>query len=169
MTTTTQSKTLSFGKIAYTGKAKTNLVEIEIALKNKETAIDYETLQPLTNVPEFTASAHIWDSKHYDHVIGGQCLDEIKELFPNNENIARIHAIWGKYHLSGLNAGTKKQCDAIDSWREKTGLKGWQYQNECDYLKSIDLYIDNGIAWGNQWLYRPIPADVIAEIQSLMA
>lgn len=42
------------------------------------------------------------------------------------------------------------------------------YDTQYEYLKKINLYNDDGYAYGSQWLYRAIPVDVIKEIKSLM-
>ena len=52
--------------------------------------------------PEFSASGTMARSS-------GQCVDRIKAEHPSDEQVQRIAAVWEKYHLNGMNAGTPKQ------------------------------------------------------------
>ena len=159
---------LSFGKVAYSGAKANNEVTINISLqvKNRQ-VIDYDTLQPIVNAPVFSVSGDIWDSRKTDIECGGQCIDTIMELIPNNPKIKRIHDLWEQYHLNDMQADTKKQVEAIAAWRKETNTQGFAYTEESEYLKSINLFEDNGIKWGHQWLYMPIPAEILAEIELL--
>lgn len=56
---TTQSKTISFGKVAYNGKSKSNEVTLEVTLKYKN------------GKPVFTASGNLWNNRKTDIYMGG--------------------------------------------------------------------------------------------------
>lgn len=160
------SKKLSFGKVAYSGKTKANLVEISIELRNKENAVNWEDFSQLNNVPELSICGSIWDNQHYDIECGGQCLDTIKEYLPHNKQFARICEIWEQYHLNDMKAGSKKQTEFLD------GLKatGWVYSYDSakDKLKEAGLLMDKGYIYGSAWLYCPIPTEIINEITNII-
>lgn len=158
---------INFNKIAYTGKTKRNSVDIEIELTEKE-CTNFETLQR-ENMKVLSICGNIWDGVHYDIVCGGQCLDEIKTTaIGKNPKFLKLFNLWGKYHLNDLKPGTKKQCQSVDLWRKENNLTGWKYEEECEYLKSINLYYDNAVIWGRQWMCERIPDNVINEIEQLM-
>lgn len=158
---------LKFGKIAYEGKKKTNLVEVSIELRNKEKVNEWETFKELTNVPELSICGQVWDSEHYDHLCGGQCLDTLKELLPNNKKLGRIVEIWDEYHLNDMNAGSKRQTEFLNNLKA-TGWK-YDYTDACNKLKEAGLYMDNGYSYGHGWLYCSIPENVLNEIKELIS
>lgn len=163
-------KTIYLGKVDYEGRGrKINSVDIHIEIRNKPTAIDWETLKPVNNVPELSMSGNIWNSKHSDIVSGGQNLDEIQKLFPDNKELKRLIDIWRKYHLNDLHAGTKKQSEALEKWKKEKQIKSYDYDLAVAHLKSIGLYEDKGYKYGNGWLYQPLPESVITEIKELSA
>lgn len=155
MKTTTIKKVFELGKIAYEGNRKINRVTIQAELKNND-----------QNQPCFTASGNIWNGSNTDIVCGGQMIDEILELLPNNETVKSLHRLWKLYHLNDLNAGTVKQTEAIDSW-VLAGNK-YEYNEACNYLKNIGLYVDGGYQYGTAWIYFPIPENDLQEIISLL-
>lgn len=159
-------KIIELGKIAYTGKTKTNLCQIEIEIKTREgIKINWDTLQTVKADSEtFTVSGGIWDSKKYDYVSCGQIIDELIEYFP--EKIKEIRRLWKKYHLNDLQAGTKKQTEAIELW-EAQGNK-YDYTKACDYLKSINLFDDRGYKYGHGWLYMPIEPEDLDSINKIV-
>ena len=87
----------TFGKVSAQNSRKINLVEVEIALEDKG-----------EGKPEFTASATVWNSRHTDCIMGGQCLDSIWENYAdqleNKELFEEILTLWNKYHLNGMKA-----------------------------------------------------------------
>lgn len=159
-------KNISFGKIAYSSKSKINSVTIEIELKQRDTAIAWDTFEQLSNVPELSICGSIWDAKHYDCECCGQCLDTIKEYLPDNAEFSRICDIWEQYHLNDMNSGSKAQTDFLNALK----ATGWQYSYEsaCKELKEAGLYFDKGYKYGSAWLYRPIPDNVLTEIKELI-
>lgn len=161
--------TLSFGKVAFVGTKANNEVTVNISLQVKDRqVIDYDTLQPIVNAPVFSVSGDIWNSRKTDIECGGQCLDTILRIIPHNSKFKRIHELWKQYHLNDMQPGTKKQVAAVKKWREDTNIHGWAYSEECSYLRSINLFEDNGIKWGHQWLYMPIPVEILAEIETII-
>lgn len=160
------TQTLNFGKIAYSSKNIANKVEISLELKTIDNAIDYETLNPVKNVPVLSISGGIWNSRQSDYETCGQCLDTIQKYLPKNGKIAKIVELWKGYHLNDMKAGTKKQTQYLNGL-ESEGWK-YSYSGACYKLKAANLYMDNGYKYGSKWLYKPIPKNVLAEIKELL-
>lgn len=144
--------TISFGKIAFDGnKSKINEVTAEIELKQNDNG---EWC--------FSASACVWNSRHTDCVAGGQCFDELVTYFQHNEEFKKLYLLWKAYHFNDLKAGTPQQYNALKI-AEKKGIDVSDYDKQCEYLKSIDMYESkwNGkeIAWGHQWITWAIPEE----------
>lgn len=159
-------KVFTFGKIDYNNRGrKINLVKVSIELKEKE-CINFETMEKETMFI-FSGCGEIWNSKNTDIECGGQCLDTIKEFFPNNVTFNKIFEIWNEYHLNDLHAGNKEQTEAVENWKKETGLK-YDYTLACNYLKSVELYEINGYKYGHGWLCKPIPENVVDTIKELM-
>ena len=147
-------KTLNFGKIDYNGTGrKINLVTVEINLKETK------------NGPAFSACANVWNSKQTDIICGGQCLDDLVPFFQDNLVYMIIFSMWKKYHLNDMRPGTPAQEKAL----EEAGLIEFatNYTECCEYLKKIGLYNDNGINFGETWVYWPIPENDLETIKSL--
>jgi hypothetical protein len=162
-------KTIEFGKIEYFNpKKKANLVTVEIELKEVKDSVVrcYDTLQEVKEGLVFSASASVWNSTKSDIYMGGQYLDTLIKYLPTNKKFRRIFEIWKMYHLNDLKAGTKLQTEALNQWRQENNIKGWAYDQECEYLKSIGLYNDRGYMYGTGWLFQTIPSDVIEEIKT---
>ena len=145
-----EKKIFKFGKIDYYGTGrKINAVEIEIEFKDGV----------------FTASGDIWNSKRTDIICGGQCLDEIRK-FIKNDTFKKIYRLWKLYHLNDMHAGTRKQEQALAD--RFGGVDANNYTEQCNYLKSIGLYEDNGYKFGTGWLKYEIPEEDKKEIENLL-
>ena len=155
-------KSISFGKIAFNGKRKANEVTIDIELK-----YDYK------NRPCFSADASVWNTRHTDIVMGGQCLDELLPFFKNNPKFLQIHELWKKYHLNNMHAGTPEQESALKEWHVRTNQKP-DFSEDCEYLMTIGLYevkdpeTDGNYTYGSRWLYWDIPKDDLEKIHENM-
>lgn len=91
----------------------------------------------------------------------GQCYDSIKPT-PTQK---KIIAIWKKYHLNDMNAGTPEQEKALK------GFKG-DYDAQCEHLKKKGLYevtLKNGkpYKYGTGWITRELPTDLWAEVEAV--
>jgi len=160
-------KIIHLGEVAYYSRQKRNAVEIEIELKYKDSAISFETLEAMHNVPVLSICGGFWNNTHTDYVCAGQCIDEILEFVPTKQ-VRRIHELWKEYHLNDMQSGTKKQEEEVDKWREENNNHEWAYKEICAHLKSIGLYEDRGYKYGTKWLYMPIPSEVLEEIKQLI-
>jgi len=143
-------------------------VTVEINLETKENGL-----------PVFTASATVGNGGRYER--GGQCFDDILKYYTFNNPtdykiFLNIYDIWKRNHLNNLNAGTEKQMTALKngyesycSGREITD----KFESQCDYLKSIDLYVDileGGMPYkyGSGWIYRAISEKDLLKIDELL-
>jgi hypothetical protein len=137
-------KTFSFGKVDYNNSGR-KINEVVIAVNyfpNKD------------NKMVFTASCAVWNGKHTDWICGGQCLadEDIKKHLCANKVYNEIVDLWHKYHLNDMHAGTERQEAALD------GFCG-DYTEQCNRLRELGLYEDNGYKYGTSWLYRAIPEE----------
>ena len=93
-------------------------------------------------------------------------MDTINEFLSKDKLFSKIYKFWKKYHLNDLHAGTPKQEKAL----KKVELLGGNYYDEaCEYLKSINLYEDNGYKYGSSWLKEEIPTKDLNEIKKLLS
>jgi len=87
----------------------------------------------------------------------GQCQDSI---IPKNSAQEKLLEIWNTWHLNDLHAGTERQEKALKK------IKG-DYSEQVKYLKSINLYDDNGYKYGTGWLKRELPEGIEDKINDL--
>ncbi len=100
---------------------------------------------------------------------GGQILDILEDKnFRVQEgfNVKRFIEIWREYHLNDMNAGTQKQKEVLDSWKERP--KGWSYDEDCEYLKQEDVYVDRGYKYGHGWLVKEFPIEIEEELKTII-
>jgi len=120
---------------------------------------------------KFSASAGIWNRAHRDYVACGQMVDEVANLFPENEKAQRICAIWKKWHLNDLNPGSPLQENFVAKMRESgqrpdyDTVKAKLAEAGLDPDESF-LYQGKPYVYGTAWLKRELPPEVIAEIES---
>lgn len=182
-------RTFTLGKIAYWPKSrKANAVEIGVRLSK------------LSNGEwEFTAMGDIWNCRHTDCLSCGQNFDTIAEYYKGNPLFDEIYDLWKKYHLNGMNTGTFRQEKALLDETERRNAnhraKGEaeerpltyadRYEDACEYLKSIGLYIDSlgegewipcasedcrpdHYPYGHAWVVRKLPKEALVRIRSLI-
>lgn len=122
----------------------------------------------------------------------GQCIDQIAAAHPNDAKVQQIAAVWRAYHLNGMTPGTPEQMAYLAKHGHKT--PGRQYEQDCHTLKEAGIYtvphpikaahwLDASLtpkrqaylarhggavmyAYSSEWLYSPIPANVVAQIMS---
>ena len=143
-------KVFKFGKVDFCGTGRRiNKITVKVELKEGDI---------------FSACAFVWNIYQTDIICGGQCLDEIKKYI-HNKTFNIIYRLWKLYHLNDLHAGTKKQEKALK--QKFGGVNANKYDEQCEYLKSINLYNDNGYKFGTGWLKEEIPASDVFEIKRL--
>ncbi|MBI3622465.1 hypothetical protein HY212_00090 [Candidatus Pacearchaeota archaeon] len=152
------NKLIDLGKIDYNGTGrKINKVEIEVKLNDGRLSI----------------CGSIWNNPHTDLISGGQNIDEIADLFPNNERVQRIKAVWERYHLNDLEAGSPKQEEYLRNNPVTCKYSESHYEKTCKALKNAGLnpdlsYLHNGKPYycGTAWLKGEIPTEIIEEVES---
>jgi len=157
-------RTISFGKYAYYNKRRENEITVEIEVKIRDKAVDYETLEEVKDVPEVSICGNIWNGIHTDVISGGQNIDEIADII-GTHRIQRIQEIWNEYHLNDLKAGTKTQMEALKNFKKSDNYEF--YTDEANYLKSLGLFEDRGYKYGHGWLYMPVPEEIIKELRTI--
>lgn len=144
-------KVFEFGKIDFYGTGR-RINKVTITIELKEGNI-------------FTASGDVWNMHQTDIVCGGQCLDEIKKYI-HNKTFDTIYRLWKLYHLNDTHTGTREQEKALK--QKFGGVNANKYDEQCEYLKSINLYIDKGYKFGSGWLKEEIPTDDLQVIKNLL-
>ena len=144
------NRIIDLGKVDYWGIGrKTCPVDVEIELRTSDKG------------KELAICGTIWNPRKTDCYSAGQNLDTIAELIHTDE-FNEIYRFWKLYHLNGMHAGTEKQEEALKNCPSK------DYAEQCEYLESIDLLIDNGYRYGTSWLFREIPADDLKRIEEII-
>lgn len=149
--------------------------------KDDKAQIDWE-LEDKENGPEFSATGE------FDGGMG-QCIDKIAAAYPHDEMVQRIAAVWREWHLNGMTAGTPEQEIALRIW--KAAGNRYEYGAAVEHLKKVGLHeveidpkqteiratggfeeiyhpVTHNLIYryGTRWLHRPIPAAILAEIES---
>lgn len=152
--TKTLRKNFTFDKVAYTSSRRINQPVVEMELSYK----DGDTSKPCLSI-----CGELWNSKHTDIVMGGQCLDEMAKLgdLRFNALFRKLHRLWQLHHLNDLKGGGPLQEAALKECKQSS------YEERCSYLESKGLLYEDGIKYGTQWWYHEIPEDDLKEIMSL--
>ena len=111
-------KTINFGK-----RAVNNEITIELELRDTDKGA------------EFSACANVWNSKHTDIIMGGQCIDTIGKYLRGNKTYNTILDLWKKYHLNGMHAWC--QCEHEENPSEKIKVYKLRYSAEGERLSKI--------------------------------
>lgn len=132
---------ISFGKFAIGSNRRINEVTIEIELREDR---------------ELSICGKVWNMKHTDCIMCGQCLDELYSYLKFNPLFMEIYWLWRKYHLNYVNAGTIEQERCLNMYRKR----GDSYPEDCETLKQHGLYEIEGYKYGHAWLHRELPSYV---------
>lgn len=164
-------KQIDFGKINYNGTGKRYPASVTIELRKCGGENTPEYL-------ELSICGDVWNTKHTDIVMGGQCIDSMAQ-FIKTPLFRRIRKLWKRYHLNGMHAGTPEQERAIEEW--KSAGNKYDYTAACEYLKSINLYEvpfygkTTGKVWnwelykyGHGWIIEELPETIIDEIMEII-
>jgi len=87
-------KTYVLGKTDYNGSGR----------RNCECAIEWELRDG-----RFAMSACVWNPRKTDIYMGGQCVDEVASLFPEDLKAQRMVSVWNLWHLNDMRAGCAHQ------------------------------------------------------------
>ena len=148
----TYTNTIKFGKIAYTGSIKRNLVEVDLGLVLR----DGRDGKPQA---VFTASAGVWNHLHTDMYVAGQCLDDIWEEYASQlampSTYKEILRLWKRWHLNDLHAGCTHQR-----------AMGWEREG---YDKHPSEPCPKcGYKFGSAWQYEAISTNDLQSIMGLI-
>ena len=131
----------------------------------KKEGLNYETLQlgeflalSITgNLYEVHKTKPVW-------IAGGQIDSTIKQLLADGHKIKddawkleEALRIWDEWHLNNFTPGTKRQMEALE--------EPLDYDSAVKRLKEIGLYDNNGYKYGQAWLIKPLPDEVIARLK----
>ena len=147
----TYYKKFTFPKIAFYGKRRINIPEVELRLIIKD-----------DGKPVLSICGGVWNSKQTDYITCGQCLDTMKEFLHSNTLFRTLYKLWCDHHLNDMHAGTIKQEEALSK------VEHHCYEDSCKYLESIGLLYDGDYKYGSSWLYRDIPDEDLSTIKSLL-
>ena len=186
-------KTFNFGKIAFTGAKKINLVTVSVELRTRGGEPTFTINKDGEKIPtgkttpvyvEFSACGNIWNAKHTDIVCGGQCLDEINGFLAqlnDRQTFAEIYKFWKKYHLNGMHAGTPEQEATVKAYFNETGER-YDYGVACAVLKDAGLYEVNFTGdtvgrhyenepyrYGSGWVIQPIDGADLLRIEHILS
>lgn len=73
--------------------------------------------------------------------------------------VARIYAIWERYHLNDMNAGTPRQMEFLRQNRKEGVAR--TYESDCKALEDAGLLVDEGYRYGTEWKFEEVPEDVL--------
>jgi hypothetical protein len=147
-------KIFYFGKVNYCGRGRKNAVTVEASLTYKE-----------NGQVAFDACGNVWNRSRTDIVMGGQCLDEIRELLRGQRGFDRfdkLYRFWKLYHLNDLNPGLPIQMEALRDCPSK------DYEERCKFLQDRGLFEVDGHKYGYEWHYQPIPEYDLRGIEKLL-
>lgn len=154
-------KTISFGKIDLNGRGrKINEVTVEMKLEYKN------------GKPCFSASADVWNSRHTDIEMGGQCLDDLVPFFKDNKLYMEIVGLWQRNHLNDLTPGTPEQMRCIAEHKDEINEDDGFYTKELNLLKKYNLDVvdldGKPYKYGTAWLTRDISEEDLKAIEKIM-
>ena len=132
--------------------------------------LTYE-LRQTEHGPEFSAQGEVWNHLHTDIYCGGQCVDELVTQYGKGSRKAkRLQAIWERYHLNGMRAGSAVQ----EQWLRDHPLDPASYTYPKSHYEVASMVLaqaglnpdSDGYHYGHGWKYEPIPQEIIEEILS---
>ena len=155
---TTMSKTFTFPEVAYTSSRRVNLPTVKMELRYK----DGDMKKPVLSI-----CGNIWNAKHTDIIMGGQCLDVMAKIdgLGCNPLFKKLFRLWKAHHMNDLKSGSPIQEHAL----KECNLFSSSYEDQCSYLESKGLLYEDGIKYGTQWWYHEIPESDLNEIVSLLS
>ncbi len=148
-------------KTSFSFEKKNVLYTVEAKLSTKtENRLDID----LNKCSEYIALSMTGDVFEKGWQSAGQINKELLTAFPDNEEVKEVCAIWKRWHLNELKAGTRIQEKIIEEYF--TDISKYTFDEACALLKSKDLYKDRGYVYGSQWLVDPLPLDEAKRIKA---
>lgn len=131
------------------------------------------------NIPRFDIDLNRCNSyvevsfigEFYVHSISnsaGQNYDDLLNNFGSDSSVKEIVELWKRWHMNGLNAGTRRQKEFLNQYFSEHNVD-YSYDKACSVLRLNDLYEDHGYKYGHSWLVEIVPSDVIDRIKQLMS
>jgi hypothetical protein len=119
----------------------------------------------------FSMCAEVWNGSHTDCITCGQCVDGVAALFPHDKKAQRMLAIWQRWHLNDMHAGTPAQEKYLRDNPVEEMYRSDHYTHACLKLQAalLDPDPETGYRYGHAWLTEDLPQDVINEINSWSA
>lgn len=165
----------SLGKVDYNGRGrKINRVAIEVELREKDGGKTVDMTDAGKHY-ELSICGEIWNGSGSDVLSCGQNLDEIAKLFPAHPTVKALVALWKRFHLNDMKAGTRTQNALVDEYLAANGnihtsrAKRYDYTEICEFLKSRDMLTDGGYQYGHGWLVDVIPAPIVEALKAWLA
>jgi hypothetical protein len=124
-------------------------IRVEIVRKSPcspFTSINHEVLAPAQTIDVLSISGSLVGGGNNTC---GQCLDEILEVFPDDDRIKVIHKTWKQYHLNDMRAGCVHQIEG----------------NCSDQQIMAQVCSKTGYKYGSAWLFEEIPTQVLNELR----
>jgi hypothetical protein len=122
---------------------------------------------------EFTMCGEVFHTATRSVRSCGQNVDRVVAYFPHNAKAQRMLAIWERWHLNHLRAGSQVQEDWLRAHPLDPASYAYpksHYQVASDALAAAGLNPDpEGYRYGSAWKTEPLPAEVLAEINSWSA
>lgn len=155
-------KTISFGKIDFNGTGR----------KINEVTVEMELYYDKDNKPCFSVCADVWNSRHTDIEMGGQCLDDLVPFFKDNELYMEIVGLWQRNHLNNLTPGTPEQMRFIAEHKDEINEDDGWYTKELNLLKKYNLDVvdldGKPYKYGTAWVTRDISEEDLKAIERIM-
>lgn len=162
-TRTLYKKTLDFGKVDadMTGE-KVNEVTVTIELRGTPIMgrVDLTGFGKLPDDLTLSITGDVWNTRHTDIIMGGQCYDELLELVPS-PLMHEVVGVWKRWHLNGMNAGDAVQ----EQWLRENG-HGKDYTETCEKLEQAGLLVHDGYKYGSEWKYEALPREIVNKVMS---
>lgn len=84
-------------------------------------------------------------------------------------NVLRLCEFWKRWHLNGMRPGTREQMDVL-----RNVPAAWGYDKRKEALALADRDVDRvtkpsaPYSYGSAWLYEPLPAHILPELEIIM-
>lgn len=88
----------------------------------------------------------------------------------NDEQLAEFMAIWDRWHLNHMRAGSQAQMDWLREHPITVTYPESHYQKACEALAAVGLHPDaDGYHYRSAWKREELPAEVIEKLASFPA